>query len=58
MSLEGEKMDTLVQLEKWRFQADEEKVKRMAKRADDILIETSEVKKTLMKARQFLDEFS
>jgi len=41
-----------------RFKTDEEKEKRMKKRAEEIKNETSEVRLAILKARQFMDEFS
>lgn len=58
MAAVGGNTNQLVQLELERFKEDEEREKRMKERANKIELETSEIKKTLLKARQFLDEFS
>jgi len=58
MGAEGSNTDALVNLELNRFKDDADRDRRMGERAAMIRQETSEVKKTLLKARQFLDEFS
>jgi len=58
MGAEGKNTEALVDLELRRFTEDELRERRMAERAALIKQETSEVKKTILKARQFLDEFS
>ena len=51
-------LEKLVELELERFQEDDDKEKRMAERALLIKQETSEIRKVMLKAKQFLDEFS
>ena len=58
MSLEGGKIDDLIELEKERFQADDDRRIRMVKRADEINMEFNETRRILLQARQFVDEFS
>ena len=58
MGAEGSNTEQLVEVELSRFTEDEMREKRMAERAAMIKQETSEVRKTILKARQFLDEFS
>lgn len=58
MAMEGSQIDDIIEQELERFQEDEEKAVRMKKRADDIKQERSEVRKAILKAKQFMDEFS
>ena len=58
MGAEGSNADRLVQVELNRFTDDEMREKRMAERAAVIKQETSEIRKVILQARQFLDEFS
>jgi hypothetical protein len=58
MAMEGSQIDDVIDLELQRFKEDEIKAERMAKREEAIKLETSEVRKTILQARQFLDEFS
>lgn len=58
MSMEGENVDELVSVELQRFRDDEERKIRMAQREVEIKNEASEVRKTLLQAKQFLDEMS
>jgi hypothetical protein len=58
MGQEGSNTDKLVEIELERFTADEDRERRMAERSNQIKQETSEIKKTILQARQFLDEFS
>jgi hypothetical protein len=48
----------LIEFELQRFNNDVAKMERMAEREKVIKQETSEIKKTLLKARQFVDEYS
>eukprot|EP01038_Epipyxis_sp_PR26KG_P007862 gene7862-10671_t len=54
----GTREDLLVKIELERFKGDEEKIARMQQRDIDIRNESSEVRLAILKARQFLDEFS
>lgn len=58
MVSEGDNVEKLVELELERFQEDDTKEKRMAERALLIKQETSEIRKVMLQAKQFLDEFS
>ena len=58
MAMEGEHADEVVQQELERFKEDEEKNERMKRREQAIKQETSEVRKVILQARQFVDEFS
>lgn len=54
--MEGRNTEELVAVELDRFKNDEARIERMTKREALIKQETSEIKKTLLMARQFLDE--
>ncbi len=56
MVREGDNTDDLVAIEIQRFKDDETKKVRMQQRDFDIKNEQSEVRKTILQARQFLDE--
>lgn len=58
MSKDGAHIDELVEIELERFRNDEERAVRMKIRADAIRQETSEIRKALLQAHQFIDEFS
>ena len=58
MGAEGGNIQQIVDTELQRFTDDALREKRMAERDAKIKQETSEVKKVIMQARQFLDEFS
>lgn len=58
LSKEGENTDDIVAMEWARFKEDEDRKERMARRDEEIKCEPSEVRKTLLRARQFLDEVS
>mmetsp|Transcript_27939 Transcript_27939/g.38430 ORF Transcript_27939/g.38430 Transcript_27939/m.38430 type:complete len:339 (+) Transcript_27939:144-1160(+) len=58
MSMEGAHAHEVVTQELERFKEDEEKNLRMARREEAIKQETSEVRKVILQARQFLDEYS
>ncbi len=58
MGAEGGNIQQIVDTELQRFTDDAVREKRMAERDAKIKQETSEVKKVIMQARQFLDEFS
>jgi hypothetical protein len=53
-----DKVDELAVLEMQRFNDDLEKSKRMAEREKQIKKESSAIRKTILEAKQFLDEFS
>ena len=53
-----DKIDELAVLEMQRFNEDLEKAKRMAEREKQIKKETSTIRKTILEAKQFLDEVS
>jgi hypothetical protein len=53
-----DKIDELAVLEMQRFNEDLEKAKRMAEREKEIKKETSTIRKTILEAKQFLDEVS
>jgi hypothetical protein len=50
--------DELAEVEMQRYINDEKKAKRMAAREQEIKTETSTARRSILKARQFLDEFS
>ena len=58
MAADGANVEELVEIELERFRQDEEREVRMKFRAEAIRQETSELKKTILQARQFMDEFS
>lgn len=58
LAQEGEFTDDIVATEWQRFRDDEQRKERMAKREDEIKCEPSEIRKTILRARQFLDEVS
>jgi hypothetical protein len=58
MAADGANVEELVEIELQRFHADEEREMRMKTRAEAIRQETSELKKTILLAHQFVDEFS
>ena len=58
MGAEGSNVQQIVDVELQRFTDDAHREKRMAERGAKIKQETSEIKKVIMQARQFMDEFS
>ena len=58
MAADGSNVDELVEIELQRFHNDEAREMRMKSRAEAIRQETSELKKTILQAHQFVDEFS
>lgn len=58
MAMEGAYADEVVKQELERFREDELKNERMQRREEAIKQETSEVRKVILQARQFVDEFS
>ena len=58
LAQEGENTDDIVATEWQRFRDDELRKERMAQREMEIKSEASEVRKTILRARQFLDEVS
>lgn len=50
--------DELAEIEMKRYLDDEKRAKRMAAREMEIKTEASTARRTLLQARQFLDEFS
>lgn len=53
---EGENTEEVMKIEIDRYKAEEERKDRMAKREIEIRNESSEIRKTLLRAKQFLDE--
>jgi hypothetical protein len=58
MAADGANVEELVEIELQRFHNDEAREMRMKTRAEAIRQETSELKKTILQAHQFVDEFS
>ena len=58
MASAGNNIDVLAEVEMKRFKEDEEKRKRMQARDVEIRNEASTVRKAILNARQFMDEFS
>lgn len=58
LAMDGQHTQDMVDLELSRFKEDEERKERMAKREKAIEQEGSQIRKTLLQARQFLDEIS
>ncbi len=54
----GSNTDDMAELEMKRFQDDQAKVRRMKERDDQIRNESSGIRKALLQAQQFVDEFS
>ena len=54
----GDNTDLMAELEIQRFREDEERMKRMKDRDQKIRQETSQLRKVILQARQFADEFS
>jgi hypothetical protein len=50
--------DHLAELELERYQRDQERIKRMKDRDEEIANEASHIRKAILQARQFVDEFS
>ncbi len=58
MLKEGHNTEEIIQVELDRFKADDERKERMAKREIEIKNEASEVRRVILKAKQFIDEVS
>ena len=58
MTLSGGNVDKMAEREMERFKSDEAKQRRMKARDDEIRNEPSAIRKTLLQARQMVDEFS
>ena len=54
----GDTTDLLAKLEIERFEEDEQRIKRMKERQRLIQQESSQIKKVILQARQFADEFA